>query len=454
MTLSLNQSAGTIFTISNTTAGTSSSSNLQITSDSSSGNGTFGKRSSSTSVYKTLASSDLQLYNGLVGGDISLLNDFASGSIKFAAGGSATAHLTIASTGAATFSSSVTAGTNSSVVGSVILKGNYTSGTLATLGTDGSSGAPMLSYGVESAQSSTEGAFVSSTALSSLGRGAYTISGSHKWYTAAAQTVAVGTTVTMTKQLELFNTGNLVIGGGTDTGEKLHVNGDAKITGDLLLSGTVTAAVNGDYSANFIKTFAQASAISNTNLYGLVSRAEFDLTSGAYSGSESFNATGLFAQAIVGGNASTLSTQPIRAAMASLVGKPSAAAMNLADFRHLEVKSPDDGGVSGHIVQSMYGLKISTLKGSSNYTVTNGWGVYQEGASDNNYFNGSVGIGSTTLSAKLHVNGDIRTAAPTGGTAVNWKLGSTIVTSGATLLDTRYLEVEVDGVIRKIALIN
>jgi hypothetical protein len=99
MTLSLNQNAATQFTISNTTAGASSSSNLQITSDSSSGNGAFGKRSSSTSVYKTLASSDLQLYNGLVAGDISILNDFASGSIKFAAGGSSTAQLTIAANG-------------------------------------------------------------------------------------------------------------------------------------------------------------------------------------------------------------------------------------------------------------------------------------------------------------------------------------------------------------------
>jgi hypothetical protein len=102
----------------------------------------------------------------------------------------------------------------------------------------------------------------------------------------------------------------------------------------------------------------------------------------------------------------------------------------------------------------MYGLKIATMKGASNFTVTNGWGIYQEGANDNNYFNGSVGIGINSIAAKLHVNGDIRTDAPTGGTAVNWKFGSSIVTTGATLLTTRYLEVEVDGVVRKLALIN
>jgi hypothetical protein len=37
---------------------------------------------------------------------------------------------------------------------------------------------------------------------------------------------------------------------------------------------------------------------------------------------------------------------------------------------------------------------------------------------------GSVGVGTTTPIAKLHVNGEIRTIAPTGGTAQNWKLGS------------------------------
>ena len=193
---------------------------------------------------------------------------------------------------------------------------------------------------------------------------------------------------------------NLHIGAFTsDSGERLQVNGDAKITGDLTLAGTVTTAVNGDYSANFIKTFAQASAISNTNLYGLVSRAEFDLTSGAYSGSESFNATGLFAQAIVAGNTATQSTQPIRAAMASLVGRLGLAAMNLADFRHFDVKAPDDGGVTGHIITNIYGLRIATMKGSSNYTITNGWGIYQEGTTDNNYFAGKVLVGTATPGA-------------------------------------------------------
>jgi hypothetical protein len=46
------------------------------------------------------------------------------------------------------------------------------------------------------------------------------------------------------------------------------------------------------------------------------------------------------------------------------------------------------------------------MVGTTGFTVTNGWGVYQEGASDNNYFNGKVLIGTSSAgSSKLRVSG-------------------------------------------------
>jgi hypothetical protein len=39
------------------------------------------------------------------------------------------------------------------------------------------------------------------------------------------------------------------------------------------------------------------------------------------------------------------------------------------------------------------------MKGSSNYTITNGWGIYQEGTTDNNYFAGKVLVGTATPGA-------------------------------------------------------
>ena len=108
-----NQNNSSVINISNTTAGTSSQSTFQANSDTTSGYATFGKFSSSTTAYKIIAASNAFLYTDK--GDIAILNDNASGAIKLAAGGSSSAHLTIASTGAATFSSSVTSSTNFSV---------------------------------------------------------------------------------------------------------------------------------------------------------------------------------------------------------------------------------------------------------------------------------------------------------------------------------------------------
>jgi len=70
----------------------------------------IGKRSASTNSYKIFVTSDAFLYNG-TNGDIAILNDFASGSIKFAAGGASTAHLTIKSNGRINMSSLPTSAT-------------------------------------------------------------------------------------------------------------------------------------------------------------------------------------------------------------------------------------------------------------------------------------------------------------------------------------------------------
>jgi hypothetical protein len=104
MTLSFNQNQNTTFTVSNTTSGNISSSQIGLTSDASSGASSYGKYSSTTTAYKILAAKDAYFYN-VTGGDIGILNDFASGAIKFAAGGSSTAHMTIKSNGRINMSS-------------------------------------------------------------------------------------------------------------------------------------------------------------------------------------------------------------------------------------------------------------------------------------------------------------------------------------------------------------
>jgi predicted heme/steroid binding protein len=107
LTISRNQNAATSISASNTTSGTSSSSQISATSDATSGATSIGKYSTTTTAYKIIAAKDGYLYNGAVAGDIGILNDFTSGTIKFAAGGSSTAHVTIGTTGLTTFATGV-----------------------------------------------------------------------------------------------------------------------------------------------------------------------------------------------------------------------------------------------------------------------------------------------------------------------------------------------------------
>jgi hypothetical protein len=99
MILESNQNASTNFRIRNTTSGTAAATELVLQNDTSSGSGSISKTSTTTIAYKFLLAKDLQIYNGNTAGDISVLNDFASGTIKFGAGASSTAQMTLTSAG-------------------------------------------------------------------------------------------------------------------------------------------------------------------------------------------------------------------------------------------------------------------------------------------------------------------------------------------------------------------
>ncbi|MFY7886060.1 MAG: beta strand repeat-containing protein, partial [Dolichospermum sp.] len=107
LALTKNSNSGTAISITNTDAGSSAIAEYKLNTDSS-GFAAFGKNSSTRDGAGIIDPSDTFIYSEK--GNISIFNNFSSGAIRFAAGASSTAQFTIASTGAATFSSSVTAG--------------------------------------------------------------------------------------------------------------------------------------------------------------------------------------------------------------------------------------------------------------------------------------------------------------------------------------------------------
>jgi hypothetical protein len=106
----------------------------------------------------------------------------------------------------------VTAGEQSSTGGSTLLRGYYPVGALTIMGTMFSSGGPVIGYGA-TGSTSVEGQFLSTT-TANLPRSAMYMNGnSFIYYSAAAQTTAIGSAVTgMTERMRLDLNGNLGIG--------------------------------------------------------------------------------------------------------------------------------------------------------------------------------------------------------------------------------------------------
>ena len=214
--------------------------------------------------------------------------------------------------------------------------------------------------------------------------------------------------------------------GVVNTGDQTFA-GNKTFTGTTTLNSTRTALTNGAYGMYMLTTYNVTAAANNVNVYTSVDSLALNLTNGALTGNESFNVTANLNQVGIAGNAGTLSTQPIRGIISGVLGIPGAATMNIADFRYFEAKTPDRAALSGHIIQTIYGLKISQLRGATGFTITNGWGIYQEGSQDNNYFNGSVVIGSTTVgNYKLDVTNNFRVNTGTVPVAIESFVNSAV----------------------------
>jgi hypothetical protein len=126
LTVVKNQNLGTSLNITNTTSNFLASAVLTLTSDASSGNAQLGKYSTTTTAYKTLSPKDVWIYNSSTGGDISILNDFATGRIKFAAGASSTAQMTLAATGNVLINTTTDAGFRLDVNGTARVQNGLT----------------------------------------------------------------------------------------------------------------------------------------------------------------------------------------------------------------------------------------------------------------------------------------------------------------------------------------
>jgi hypothetical protein len=82
------------------------------------------------------------------------------------------------------------------------------------------------------------------------------------------------------------------------------------------------------------------------------------------------------------------------------------------------------------------------------------WYVYtNQGSTDLKMYNGSD-LFTLSSAGNLTLSGSIKTAAPSGGTAAAWKLGERVASSGLTLNDTQYIQLDIAGTLYTLATVN
>jgi hypothetical protein len=97
-------------------------------------------------------------------------------------------------------------------------------------------------------------------------------------------------------------------------------------------------------------------------------------------------------------------------ALSSVYSFAGTSAGTITHLAGLRVCFPDNIGLGAISITNNYAILINDqTTGTGTVTYTNRWGVYQEGASDLNYFNGNLLIKSTTNSGEaLQVNGSAK----------------------------------------------
>lgn len=253
MTLALNQNAGSILKVQNTTAGTGSYSELILQSDATAGSASFGKVSSSYTPYKILTASSTYIYNGTAG-DIAFLNDVASGTIKFAAGASSTAQMTLTSGGLLMLGSTTSSGERLQVTGTAKITG-YT----AFGGNLGGANQRVANF-----RNSGGNAFIE---LQSSGSGAVALWAASANEFGIYQNATAGTIGTSV--LYINSSGNTGLGTFTP---------DARLRVAGTVNGTQAIFSNVDGRGLQIST----SVISGTNEAGVVLNARSSVTSGTF----------------------------------------------------------------------------------------------------------------------------------------------------------------------------
>jgi hypothetical protein len=398
----------------------------------------LGKFSPSTTAVKIISGSDYYLYNE-AGGDIAILNNFATGNIKFAAGGSSTAHMTITSGGSIGIATT-TIGSRLQVNGG------------AAIGYSASTAAP------------TNGLIVAGNAY--FGGQIASLTDVMQLKGSGNVLIAMQSTVnTQFSGMNLYNeAGTLAASfalGNSNTGSFSNhfFLGPRTASGNLLFvtgaSGTtrMTMTTNGELQ---FTPAANTSVLSTTGAYSLTgsnAQSLIDLA-GTWNTTGNPTAIKLNITNTASGTGADLMELQVGGVNQFIVGKSGSGYFK--DMLTVEPQTANTSAIKtdGYSLTGSNAQSLLAMTGTWNTTgnptaikldITNT-------ASGSSSYLMDLLVGGTTQ-FRVAKDGAIRTTAPTGGTADNWKFG-TKVASSVVFDDNDYLEVEVGGTLYRVALVN
>jgi hypothetical protein len=239
LTVSRNQNAVTRVDLINTTSGTGSYTEYRM--QSSSGTASLGKYSATTTAYKFINANDTFLFNDLNAGDIAFLNDFTTGKIKWGAGASSTAQMTLTAAGRLLLGTTTESTFLLDVNGTARVSGVTTlSGAVAINSTNVSTGYALFVNGVIGAGILTltdELTVGENFAIKNNGSQTIDIDANNNSTNAIFRVTCNGTA---NELFRVNESGNFMLGTLTDAGYKFDVNGTARFSNTLSVISTAT----------------------------------------------------------------------------------------------------------------------------------------------------------------------------------------------------------------------
>jgi hypothetical protein len=323
-------------------------------------------------------------------------------------------------------SGSITAGTNTSTFGTTILQGYYTAGSLTVLGTEQSSGGPVLGYAVTPSTSSSA-AFLSSTSIT-IPRSAYTQDGgTHRWYIGASQTVGIGSAASLSEVMRINSSGNIGIGTTVPTG-RLNIASTSQTTKAIIQSVSAATGLGGYLAFNpgGDSTYSKVAIGVYDNYFSSFNRGNiaFMINSAADATEVGFTDTKMYISA--SGNVGIGTTNPV--ATLQVAGNVSGSSFTSSISNAVGFLGTSSW--AQNVVSSSYALSSSFATTAQTANALNTANSYTIAGLT---VNGNISASGTISASKLRVVGTanvIELSQATAGSATYYVMDNTVETGG------------------------